>query len=468
VKKIPPRYFFAILVVLVVGGCWTDEGGPPPPMVLNSDPDYESYAPDPNIVPVVGDLGDLASVDIWVGSGSFDSDDDPSSLDGWLGILDSGYESSGDVVPVGDLGDPNNWSLDYIGKAEIVPSYDYFTLHFYDEENDYYGSDEYRRNRTTNVVEVNYDDDDDNVWSSTLEKTYGLAYFSDDSWSYKKPPSWIVMIPSGGIGFREYKIGPNDSATLNEVPSPAPGTVENFSYNPWSGLWESFHAVKDYFTTPNDSSSLGWRSFQEQHYDTQKDSKTQELPQDTKIFPGNRNPIGPGSNPFATTGRKQELLEDTKTPGLNLATPSVGSTRAVGGGFFERKRELLEEAKGVSGIGNSPTSTESKLTTSGRRQELLDEAKVTPSSGKATGIGSDRKQGLLENSKGNSFNTKNSLEEKSFKNSIGEKSSRSTFTNDKIFSQQESKSFAPLGGKTFSGTGTRAPTSGKSFKMHGF
>jgi hypothetical protein len=131
-----------------------------------------------------------------------------------------------------------------------------------------------------------------------------------------------------------------------------------------------------------------------------------------------------------------------------------------------RRNELLEETKTNATTGLSGTGA---ATRDARRQELLDEAKVTPSSGKASDIGSGRKQELLESSKGNSFNARNSLEEKSFKNSVGQKSSRSTFTGDKVFSQQGTpKSFAPMGGKTFSGTGTRAPTSGKSFKMRGF
>jgi hypothetical protein len=220
------------------------------------------------------------------------------------------------------------------------------------------------------------------------------------------------------------------------------GTAKNFLNNPMSGLWQSFHTVKEYFTTPNDSSSLGGRSWGVQDYGTLKNSKTQEVIQDVNTVPAKGDVIAPGQNP---------------------ATPSVGS-RAVGGGFFERKRELLEDAKGISGTGSSPAAT------GGRRQELLDEAKLTPSSGNASGIGSDHKQGLLEGSKGNSFNTKSSLEEKSFKNSGGEKT-RSTFTGDKVLSQRgTSNSFAPLVGKThtFSGTGTKPPTSGKSFKMHGF
>ena len=374
-------------------------------MVLNTDPDYGLDGPDPNIVSVVGDLGDLASVDVWAGSGSFDSDDD-SSLDGWLGSLDSGYEPT---------------------------QFQYFTTYFDDEENDYSGRTVYRHNLGTGEVEINHDYDDSGVWHTT---TLRFTWLDSDSWYESKPPSWLAVIG----GHREI---------------------------PYEISWQSFHTVKDYFTPPNGSSSLGGRSWGVPDYGTLNGSKTQEVIQDPTTVPAKGDGIAPGLKPTTTSvgssrdvgggffERRKGLLEDAKNvPATGSPGMSSGVSSAIGG----RRQELLEDAKGVSGTGNLPTTT-------GRRQELLDEAKLTPSSGNASSIGSGRKQEQLEGSKGNSFNTKNSLEEKSFKNSVGEKNSRSTFTGEKVLSQQGApRSFKPLGGttRTFSGTGTRAPTSGKS------
>jgi hypothetical protein len=437
VRKTPTRYFFAISLLLAVGGC-DEGGGPPPPMVLNTDPVYDLDGPDPNVVPVVGDLGGpldygmdedhLVLPDQRVVSliGDRDDLDDSSSLDGWLGILDSGYEPTqikiilgGDVVPVvGDLGGPiyDERIPDAPLAAPMIPDtplaiptnrISLWEMYEYNHFNSYE-----RYNNITNKKQY---------WCDDCEK-----------WENETP---IAELRSFYYQISAYN---NDNQT-SDIP-----------------LWNGRPAVYESWMNPlqvNDVPSQGWRSFQEQHYDTLKDSKTQELPQDTKIFPGNRNLIGPGSNPFATTDKRElekTLLKDATTP-TNSATPGD---------------------KGLTGVGNPPTSPGSDQV-SGRSKadyrENLRQQEVTntPAAGKSSATGGkamEESTGL----KNSSLNNKNSLEEKSFKNSVGEKSPRSTFTGEKVFSQQGSKSFAPMGGKTFSGTGTRAPTSGKSFKMRGF
>jgi hypothetical protein len=440
VRKIPARYFLAILLLLAIGGC--DSGGPPPPMVLNTDPSYEPDAPaadvvalvgdlggplidfegsstdDPFVVPMAGDLGNTTAFDSWLGDVGIRGDVPTQIEIGWVTF--PGFVLSEARLPLpGPSGSeiPSAMILDEI--------YEWFGVYEYNPFND---------DERYNIITHQYEH-----W----------CYECDDWEPNDQPLVYLVY-----YGQPRYFNAPNDSATLNEPASPVPGWTENSFGNPLTGLRQSFQTMRDYFTTPNDSSSLGERSLQDQNYRTLKDSTKQESLQDVRTMP------------TKGIGGKQKLLEEVKNIPLtgNPMTPSAANSAIVG-----RRQELLEDAKGVNGIGNSPASTGSNLTTGGRRQELLDEAKITPSSGKTSGIGSGHKQELLEGSKGNSFSAKNSLEEKSFKNSVGEKSSRSTFTGDKVFSQQgTSKSFAPMGGKTFSGAGTRAPTSGKSFKMHGF
>jgi hypothetical protein len=167
-----------------------------------------------------------------------------------------------------------------------------------------------------------------------------------------------------------------------------------------------------------DTSPLdGWR-VQDREYDTLKNSRKQELLQDAKTLPADENSSAPRYNPLEKTVRKQELMEEIK--------------------------------KDVSSTGNSATGD--------HRQKLLDEVNKTTSSGNPAAIGNS-KQEQLERSKSSSFNTKNSIEEKSYKNRGGEVNSRSM--GNKVISQPgTSKTFVPQGGKTQ--TFTRQPTTGRS------
>jgi hypothetical protein len=186
----------------------------------------------------------------------------------------------------------------------------------------------------------------------------------------------------------------------------------------------------------------------------------------TSMIPGGDRPFGGGMYERRGTNIDGGPKADIAHPATQDSGPKTTGPTAISN--TDRKNILLEEA--TTGVKQQPLDDASKTSTldSNRKQEFKEH--LLGDNKDASALGSDHKQGLLEGSKGNSFNAKNSLEEKSFKNSVGEKT-RSTFTGDKVLSQRgTTNSFAPLVGKThtFSGTGTKPPTSGKSFKMHGF
>ncbi len=140
------------------------------------------------------------------------------------------------------------------------------------------------------------------------------------------------------------------------------------------------------------------------------------------------------------SSKTQELLQDAKTVPAN-------------GNLIGRKQELLEDAKGLTGTGNSPSSAGSSQTIGSRRKELLDEAKTAPFSRDSSAISGNHKRELLEISKTRSLNTKNLLEQKSFKNSGDTVYSSSTFTGKKTIVPQDGK--------------TRQTTTGRSLKIPG-
>jgi hypothetical protein len=426
VRKIPVRYFFAISLLLAVGGCG-EGGGPPPSMELNTDPQYDGPATD--VVPVVGDLGGFASNDVWVGSGSFDS---PSTT-----FLDRAFITFAGFTLLGN-DSPDNPPLTFTlgGSTDNPPP----TLILED----------------TDVVPVIGD-----LGGPVTDYFGGTGSTNGPSDSTDGASNWLIlafdqiaqdfnlfdqiMVPFSKITFSQDQL---DFVHRNIV----------VDENPYAllGFRESMSRFLNLVIATTPITPLAF-------------PRQDGVP--TSMLPGDR-PFGGGMYERPGTNVDGGPKADIAHPATQDSGPKTTGPTAVSNTDRkeEFKQQLLANPSGATGLHQQPLDDASKTSVldSNRKQEFKEH--LLGDNKDASALGSDHKQGLLEGSKGNSFNAKNSLEEKSFKNSVGEKT-RSTFTGDKVLSQRgTTNSFAPLVGKThtFSGTGTKPPTSGKSFKMHGF
>ena len=410
-------------------GVWLSELWPPPPMVISTDPDYDGPATD--VVPVIGDLGGSASVDVWVGSGSFDS---PSTI-----FSDRAFITFAGFTLLGN-GSPDNPPPTLImgGSTDNPPP----TLILED-------TDVVLDPPADVFVQLAHNF---NLLNAIMAP-YSKITFSQEQLHFVQ---WDIVFADDLLALAEFD--DHVSAFLNLVIATTPVTPL---------------ALPRQDGVPTSMIPGGDRPFGGGMYE-RPGTNIDGGPKADIAHPATQDsgPKTTGPTAISNTDRKNILLEQATTGVKQQPLDDASKTSTLDSNRKEEfKQQLLANPSGATGLHQQPLDDASKTSVldSNRKQEFKEH--LLEDNKNASALGSDHKQGLLEGSKGNSFNAKNSLEEKSFKNSIGDKPSGSKFTGDKVLSQRgTSNSFAPMVGKThtFSGMGTKPPTSGKSFKMHGF